>query len=354
MPPEPLNVWDYERLAEEKLDPGAYGYFAGGAGDEVTLDDNVAAFRRLKLRPRVLVDVSAVTTEADVLGQRVSMPLLVAPMAYQRLAHPDGECATARAAARAGAIFCLSTIATAAAPEIAEAAPEGQRWLQLYVFRDRGVTNELLAEAVDANFSAVLLTVDLPRSGRRERDLRTGVRIPHHVPSIVRALGSAEGLRPEDAVGGVLAQDVSWRDVEAIAESSGLPVLVKGVLTHEDALLACESGAAGVVVSNHGGRQLDGVEASIEALPEVVEAVAGRVPVLMDGGVRRGTDIVKALALGAQAVLAGRPFVWGLAVDGENGVLRVLELLRAELELALALLGCTSPAEVTPAHVSRR
>ena len=167
------------------------------------------------------------------------------------------------------------------------------------------MTNELLAEAVDANFSAVLLTVDLPRSGRRERDLRTGVRIPHHVPSIVRALGSAEGLRPEDAVGGVLAQDVSWRDVEAIAESSGLPVLVKGILTHEDALLACESGAAGVVVSNHGGRQLDGVEASIEALPEVVEAVAGRVPVLMDGGVRRGTDIVKALALGAQAVLAG-------------------------------------------------
>ncbi len=353
MPPEPLNVWEYERLAEEKLDPGAYGYFAGGAGDEVTLDDNVAAFRRLKLRPRVLVDVSAVTTETEVLGHRVSMPLLVAPMAYQRLAHAEGELATARAAARAGTVFCLSTIATAAATEIAEAAPEGQRWLQLYVFRDRGVTNELLAEAVDAGFSAVLLTVDLPRSGRRERDLRTGVQIPHHVPSVVRALGSAEGLRPEDAVG-VLAQDVSWRDVQAIAESSGLPVLVKGILTHEDALLACESGAAGVVVSNHGGRQLDGVEASIEALPEVVQAVAGRVPVLMDGGIRRGTDVLKALALGAQAVLAGRPFVWGLAVDGENGVVRVLELLRAELELALALLGCTSPAEVTPAHVSGR
>jgi isopentenyl diphosphate isomerase/L-lactate dehydrogenase-like FMN-dependent dehydrogenase len=351
MPSGPLNVWEYERLAEEKLDPGAYGYFAGGAGDELTLEDNVAAFRRLKLRPRMLVDVTGVTTETEILGHRVSMPVLVAPMAYQRLAHPEGERATARAAARAGTIFCLSTIATAGAAEIADSAPGGQRWLQLYVFRDRGVTRELLAEAVAGGFSAVLLTVDLPRSGRRERDLRTGVQIPHDVPSIVRALGSAEDLRPEDAVG-VIAQDVSWRDVEAFAEASGLPVLVKGILTAEDALLACESGAAGVVVSNHGGRQLDGVQASVDALADVVEAVAGRIPVLVDGGIRRGTDVAKALALGAHATLVGRPCIWGLAVDGEDGVARVLDLLRDEIELALALLGCRSPADVTRAHVS--
>ena len=188
MPPEPLNVWDFERLAEEKLDPGAYGYFAGGAGDEVTLDENVAAFRRLKLRPRVLVDVSAVTTEADVLGQRVSMPLLVAPMAYQRLAHPEGECATARAAARAGTILPLDDRDGSRVGDRGGCA-QGQRWLQLYVFRDRGVTNELLAEAVDANFSAVLLTVTSRARAGVIADLLDRRRYPHHVPRSVRALG---------------------------------------------------------------------------------------------------------------------------------------------------------------------
>ena len=348
---EPLNLWDYELLAEQKLDPVAFGYFAGGAGDEVTLRENIEAFRRLKLRPRVLVDVTSVTTGIELLGHELSMPVLVAPMAYQRLAHPEGELATVRAAARTGTVFCLSTIATATPAEVSAAAPEAMRWFQLYVFRDRGVTAELLREAVSTGFSAVLLTVDLPRSGRRERDLRTGVRIPEGVPSITRALGSGGAIRPEQAVE-LFASDVSWRDVERFSRESGLPVLVKGILTAEDALLACESGAAGIVVSNHGGRQLDGVPAAIEALPEVVDAVADRIPVLVDGGVRRGTDVVRALALGAQAALVGRPAVWGLAVAGEEGVVRVLELLRDELELALALLGCCSPAEVTAAHVA--
>lgn len=343
----PVNVVEYERLAEERLEPGAFGYFAGGAGDEITLRANVEAFQRLMLRPRVLADVSGVTTSATVLGTEVSMPLLVAPVAFQRLAHPDGELATARAAAGAGTIFCLSTVATASPAEIAEAAPDGVRWFQLYVFKDRGFTRELLERAAAAGFSAVLLTADTPHLGRRERDQLTGFRIPSE---LVPSLSGHDLLTPEETFASV-ADDLSWRDVEMFASISGLPVLVKGILTAEDARLACESGAAGVVVSNHGGRQLDGVPATLDALPEVMEAVDGRLPVLLDGGVRRGTDIVKALALGAQAVCAGRPFVWGLAAGGEDGVAHVFELLQAELELALALLGCRSPAEVTPAHV---
>lgn len=343
---EPLNVSEFERLAEEKLDPAAYGYFAGGAGDEVTLRENVAAYGRLVLRPRVLADVSGVSTAATVLGHELSMPLLVAPVAFQRLAHPEGEVAAARAAASAGTIYCLSTVATAAPDEITE----GVRFFQLYVFKDRGFTRALIERAVEAGFSAILLTADTPHLGRRERDHRTGFRVP---AELVPSLAGHDLLTPEQTFAS-MADDLSWRDVEELSSISGLPVLVKGVLTSEDALLACESGAAGVVVSNHGGRQLDGVPATIEALPEVVEAVGGRVPVLLDGGIRRGTDVVKALALGADAVLAGRPFIWGLAVDGEAGVRAVLSLLQSELRLALALLGCRSPAEVTSAHVSRR
>ena len=294
----PLNVAEYERLAAEILPADAYGYFAGGADDEVTLRENVEAFQRLRLRPRVLADVSGVSTKATVLGHDVSMPILVAPLAFQRLAHPEGEVATARAAARAGTIFCLSTVATAAPAEITE----GVRWFQLYVFKDRGFTRGLVEAAVEAGFSAIVLTADTPHLGRRERDHRTGFRVPSElIPTLV----GHKLLTPEETFAS-MADDLSWRDVEGFASMSGLPVLVKGVLTAEDALLACESGAAGVVVSNHGGRQLDGVPATIEALPEVVDAVAGRIPILLDGGIRRGTDVVKALALGADAVLAGR------------------------------------------------
>jgi (S)-2-hydroxy-acid oxidase len=340
----PLNVADYERLAAEILPADAYGYFAGGAGDEVTLRENVEAFGRLRLRPRVLADVAGVSTAATVLGHEVSMPILVAPLAFQRLAHPEGEVASARAAARAGTIFCLSTVATAAPAELTE----GVRWFQLYAFKDRGFTRRIVEGAVEAGFSAILLTADTPHLGRRERDHRTGFKVS---AELIPTLAGHELLTPEETFAS-MADDLSWRDVEGFASMSGLPVLVKGVLTAEDALLACESGAAGVVVSNHGGRQLDGVPATIAALPEVVDAVAGRIPVLLDGGIRRGTDVVKALALGADAVLAGRPFVWGLAVDGEAGVAAVLELLRTELKLALALLGCKSPANVTTAHVA--
>ena len=349
---EPLNVSDYERLAEERLGPGAFGYYAGGAGDEWTLRENVAAFRRWVLRPRVLVDVGTVSTATTVLGTEVSMPVLVAPTAFHRLAHPDGELATARAGASAGTIMCLSTFATAGAAEVAEAAPGGARWFQLYWHPDREITRTLVEQAAAAGFTAIVLTVDLPVLGNRERDLRTGFSVPTElVPAFMSAVPEAAEVG-SDAIAPLVDPRITWRDLEWLRSLSDLPLLVKGVLTAEDAVLACEHGCGGIVVSNHGGRQLDGVPASLDALPEVVEAVTGRCDVLVDGGIRRGTDVVKALALGARAVLVGRAVLWGLAHDGQAGVERVLALLRAETELALALLGCRSPDDVTRTHVS--
>jgi isopentenyl diphosphate isomerase/L-lactate dehydrogenase-like FMN-dependent dehydrogenase len=344
---EPLNVWDYEQLAAERLEPGAYGYYAGGAGDELTLRDNVEAYRRWQLRPRVLVDVATCTTATTVLGQEIDMPVLVAPVAFQRVAHPDGEVGMARAARRAGTIICLSTLSTSAPADVA--ATGAPRWFQLYVFRDEGVTRDLLAQAKDGGFAALLLTVDTPVLGRRERDYRTGFALPSDLAVVSLGRG---GVTPREAFS-MMSASVSWRDVERLAAETDLPVLVKGVLTAEDGRLACEHGAAGIVVSNHGGRQLDGVAATIDALPEVVDAVGGRIEVLVDGGIRRGGDVVKALALGARAVLAGRAPLWGLVAGGEEGALRVLELLKDEVRLALQLVGCAGPGDVTPGHVGR-
>lgn len=330
------------------------GYFAGGACDEVTLEDNVAAWRRWRLRPRMLAGVDEVRTAATVLDAELAMPVLVAPVAYQRLAHSDGEAGMARAAAAVGTAMCLSTLATARPGEVAAAAPAAHLWFQLYCFRDEAVTRALTEEAVEAGFEAIVVTVDAPRGGRRERDLRTGFEVPEGagVPSVQAALGSERAVTIEETFA-LMDPALGWSELEDLASECDLPVLVKGVLTGEDAALAVEHGAAGVVASNHGGRQLDCVAAGADALPEVVDAVEGRGAVLVDGGVRRGTDVAIALALGADAVLVGRPALWGLAVGGEAGARRVLELLRDELELALALCGCASPAELTRAHVQR-
>ena len=331
---QPVNIWDYERLAEEKLDANALAYFAGGAGDEVTMRENLAAFERRKLRPRMLVDVEQVSTATTVLGTEIALPVVIAPLAMQRLAHPDGEQATARAAAAAGTIMCLSSAATCAPAELTE----GRRWFQVYVWKPRSKTDAAIESAVSNGYSALVLTVDVPYLGRRERDLRIDFKVPEGMTVQGNLLG--KGFDPT----------VSWRDLEWLA-GYGLPVVVKGLLTAEDAQLACKHGAAAVVVSNHGGRQLDGVSASLDVLEEVVAAVDGRAEVLLDGGVRRGTDVLKALALGARAVLIGRAMVWGLAVGGEEGVAHVLSLFQEEMELGLALLGCTSPADVSRAHV---
>jgi isopentenyl diphosphate isomerase/L-lactate dehydrogenase-like FMN-dependent dehydrogenase len=338
--PEPFNCADFERLARETLPEGTYGYFAGGAGDEVTLRDNVAAYARWQLRPRMLVDVSAPRTVTTVMGREVSMPLLVAPTAFHRLAHPDGEAATARAAAAVGTVMCLSTLATSTPAEVADAAPDGPRWFQLYHFRDEAVTRSLIDQAAESGYEALVLTVDAPFAGRRERDFRTGFALPPDVsvPSIAAVLGRDAQLTVQE-VFALVDPSLTWRDLERISSLSDLPLLVKGILTEEDGRLAVEHGAAGVVVSNHGGRQLDGVPAALDVLPEVVEAADGRIEVFVDGGIRRGTDVVKALALGARAA------------GGEQGAQRVLELLRDEIELALCLCGCASPEAVTRDHL---
>ena len=331
---KPLTVMDYERLAEQRLDANASAYIFGGSGDEITLADNVAAFQRRKFRPRVLVDVSQVSTVTTVLGTPIALPVIVAPVAVQRLAHQEGEEATARAAAAVDTIMCLSSAATCRPGDLTN----GKRWFQVYVWNTRAKTQAAIEEAVAAGYAALVLTVDVPYLGRRERDMRVGFKVP-------------EQLKVEGEVfGSGFDATMTWRDIEWLRQY-GLPVVIKGIMTGEDAELACEHGAAAVVVSNHGGRQLDGVPASIDVLEEVVEAVRGRAEVLMDGGIRRGGDVVKALALGARAVMIGRAMLYGLAAAGEAGVADVLRILQEEIRLTFALLGCNSPAGVTRAHV---
>jgi isopentenyl diphosphate isomerase/L-lactate dehydrogenase-like FMN-dependent dehydrogenase len=334
-----INVADYLDAAREKVAPELWCYFEGGAGDEVTLRGNVAAFERWQLRPRMLVDVSGVTTATTLLGTAVASPLGIAPFAMQGLLDPDGELATARAAGAAGALMCISTLTTRTHAAIREAAGDGPRWFQLYILRDRQRTLDHMHEAREAGYSALVLTVDAPYIGRRERDLRLGFENPP--PGLDLPYANLFEMTP----------DLTWRDLEWIRAEMPMPIVLKGILTREDAELAVEHGADAVWVSNHGGRQLDCVPAGIEALPEVAEAIGGRCEVYVDGGIRRGTDVLKALALGADAAFAARPFAGALAVDGEAGVAHALSLLSDEITLGLALLGCTSPEQVTRAHV---
>jgi 4-hydroxymandelate oxidase len=333
MPARPrfITVDDYELAAREVLPPDVYDYYAGGAGDEWTLRENRRAFDRWILRPRFLRGAGQPDASTTVLGAPVSFPVIVAPWAYQHLAHPDGEVATARAAGEAGTAMVLSSTAYERLDEVANAG-SGPKWWQMYLATDRGFSADMLARVAAAGYQALVWTVDFPVPGLRHRDTRTGFQL------LVGVQGSDYEFDPA----------ISWDDVAWIREhAGGLPLIVKGLLTAEDALLALEHGADGVIVSNHGGRQLDSSPAGLDALPEVVEAVAGRFPVLMDGGVRRGTDVVKALALGAAAVLVARPIAWGLAVGGQAGVADVLRILRDETLNAMALTGCRSVAEIT-------
>jgi isopentenyl diphosphate isomerase/L-lactate dehydrogenase-like FMN-dependent dehydrogenase len=352
VPPSWINVADAERAATELLEPGPLAYFNGGSGDEETLRDNVAAWRRLRLVPRVLVDTEGVTTACELLGGPLSMPILVAPVALQRLAHSDGEEAMARATAAAGTVMCHSMIATASPAEVRAAVPEGRRWFQLYPFKDRAVNRALVSEAVAAGYEAVVLTVDGPPAGRREREIRAGFEIPAalRTPGLEAGLGGGRSFTIAESFA-LMDHSLSWDDVGGLAEEFGVPLFLKGVSAAADAGLAVEHGAAGVVVSNHGGRQLERTVASAEVLAEVADAVAGRIPVLVDGGIRRGVDVAIALGLGADAVLVGRAALWGLAAGGEEGVGRVLGMLREELATALALCGVTSPEGMTPGHV---
>jgi len=346
-----VNIYDYEARARECLAEMAYAYYASGANDEITLRENHAAYDRIALRYHVLRDVSQRDMTTTVLSEPVSMPILIAPTAFHRLAHPDGEIPATRAAGAAGTVMTLSTLSSSSLEEVAEAA-SGPLWFQLYVYRDREATRDLVRRVEAAGYRALMITVDAPVLGRRERDVRNRFEMPRDF-AMKNLAGAAGGDVAAVADSGLAAYfasmldpSLTWRDVEWLRSITSLPLLVKGVIRGDDAARAVDCGVAGVVVSNHGGRQLDTSPATIDVLAEMVEAVAGRAEVLIDGGIRRGTDVVKALALGARAVMLGRPILWGLAVAGEEGVTAVLSLLRAELDSAMALCGCASLADI--------
>ncbi len=343
MVPLPVNIAEYEPLARERVEPTAWDYISGGANDEISLTRYVAAFRRISLLPRVLVDVTTVDTSVRLLGHTLPTPILIAPTGFQTLAHPDGELATARAATAAGTVMVLSTMSAYTIEEISAAAA-GIKWFQLYCYRNRSVTQRLVERAEAAGHEAICVTVDVPRVGRRERDLRSRFELPDHAqPRNFVGLIEQEAAEGEldfaDYIASLVDPSLTWEIVEWLRSVTSLPIFLKGVHHPDDAQRAVDHGAEGIIVSNHGGRQLDGVPAAIDMLPGIAEAVDGKITVLLDGGIRRGTDVAKALAIGADAVLIGRPCLWGLAVDGEAGVKRVLDLLREELELAMALLG---------------
>ena len=339
-PSAPISLADLEPLARAAMDGAAWNYYAGGAGDELTLAENRSAWDRLRLRPRVLVDVSRIDLGTSVFGQVLAHPLIVAPMAAHDLAHPDGELATARGAAAAGALMTLSTISSRAMEDVAAAAGGAPRWFQLYAPSDRGACASLLQRAAAAGYTAVAVTVDLPLPGNRERDRRSGfeVELGVHLPPD----------QPVDpATGVVILPTMDWEELAWLRSACPIPLIAKGILRADDAARAVDAGCDGVWVSNHGGRQLDTSVATADALPEIAEAVDGRGLVVVDGGVRRGVDALKALALGANLVAVGRPVLWGLASGGEGGVRRAIEILRDELALAMALSGCRRIEEIT-------
>lgn len=337
----------------ERLDVPAWDFYNGGSEDEVTLRANRDAFERIRLRPRVLVNVSACDLRTSVLGDQVSMPVLIAPVAGHGMAHPNGECATARAAGEMGTLMAVSTDSTLSLEDVAQAA-SGPLWFQLYIYT-YDEARQLIRRAEEAGYEAIVLTVDAPRLGRRERDLRNDFQT-YNTSAFAGAfkgnanhlVGRSDGEEARQYIGDTL----TWEVISWLRSETKLPLILKGIVTAEDAELALEHQVDGIIVSNHGGRQLDGTIASIDALPPVLNAVAGRCEVYLDGGIRRGSDILKALSLGARAVLIGRPVIWGLATAGQEGVRGVLEILRDELELAMVLAGCPTIESITQALIS--
>lgn len=352
-PQRPANIAQYEARARDVLPRAVYDYYAGGAEDETTLAANRRAYSDYALRPRVLVDVASIDTRLTLFGDTVDSPVLLAPTAFQRLAHPEGELATARAAAATGTTMVASTLSTHSIEAIATGG--ASLWFQLYVFRDRSITENLVRRAEAAGCRALCLTASVPVQGNRERDAHNGFNLPAGI-EMANFQGMRQASFPAAEGSGLFAfikaefdPSLTWDAVSWLRSITSLPILIKGVMTADDARLAVEHGAAGVIVSNHGGRQLDGAQATLHALPPVAAAVAGRVPVLLDGGIRRGTDVVKALLLGARAVFIGRPYLWGLAVDGEAGVTDVIRLLNEETRRTLALIGAPALDRLDPA-----
>lgn len=352
--PLPLNVAECQEAARPRLPDDVYEYYARGAEDEVTLDGNERAFSDLHFRPRVLVDVESIDTSCRLLGMDLPSPVLIAPTAFQKLCHSEGEVGTAQAVGRRGHLMVASTLATTSIEEIADAT-EAPLWLQLYVFKDRSLTEALVRRASDAGCRAICLTVDVPVQGNREHDVRNSfsldgrAEMANFTGLLQSALPSEEG---ESGLRSFIHEQfdssLTWEAVSWLKQVSGLPVVVKGIQHPGDGERAVEAGADAIVVSNHGGRQLDGAEPTIRLLPDVVAAVKGRVPVLLDGGIRRGSDVAKALCLGADAVLIGRPYLWGLTLAGADGVAHVLGILDGELERVMALLGAQTLEDLGP------
>jgi 4-hydroxymandelate oxidase len=348
-----LNIEELETEARARLPREVYDYFSGAAWDAVTLRENRAAFERLAIHYHVLRDVSARSTACELLGASLAMPIVAAPTAFHRLACDEGEFATARGVGAAGTLMVLSSLSTCRLEDVAAAAT-GPLWFQLYIHKDRGFTRELVARAVAAGYRAVVVTADTPCWGARENDIRNGFHLPPGLePVNLMPAGTSpdrthRGAGMAEILSWMLDPALDWRDLEWLAAEAGLPVLVKGICRPDDAQEALRRGAAGVIVSNHGGRQLDGAPATISVLPAIAAAVGGSAPVLVDGGIRRGVDVLKALALGARAVLVGRPVLWGLATNGADGVASALTMLHRELDLAMALAGCASLADLAP------
>lgn len=353
-----ITLDDYEGKARKVLSKMAYDYYRSGAEQQQTLKRNRKAFRSFELWYRVLVDVSDIHLDTTVLGSSVSMPILVAPTAYHQLAHPEGERATARGAAAAGTLMCVSTLATTSLEEVASAS-DGPKWFQLYVHKDRGLTKSLVERAEGAGYKAIVLTVDAPVLGRRLDDERNswalpkGMSMQNFVEGAMDTSGDIDGSALAQYVAARHDAAVTWDDLDWLRSITSLPLVIKGVVRPDDALRAVDLGADAIIVSNHGGRQLDYAPASIMAVGSVAEAVSDRIEVLMDGGIRTGTDVLIAIALGARAVLLGRPVLWGLAVDGADGVARVLSMLGAEMRQAMQLAGCPNLESIDRSLVRR-
>ncbi|XP_015930701.2 2-Hydroxyacid oxidase 1 isoform X1 [Parasteatoda tepidariorum] len=351
---------DFEKFALKSLSKKIGDYYKSGANNEQTLIENKEAFKRLRFRTRSLQNVSKRHLAVTLAGKDVSFPIGIAPTAMQRMAHPDGEIATIKGANHENVIMILSTLSTTSMEDVAKAAPNSKRWFQLYIYNERKVTENLVARAEKAGFSALVVTVDTPVFGHRIADSRNRFALPPHLrlanfdTDLSSLPSSTEESNLNKYVNSLFDPSLTWEDILWLKSITSLPIIVKGVLTAEDAISAVKYGVSGIIVSNHGGRQLDGVPATIEALPEVVRAVAGRCEVYMDGGVRTGTDVLKALILGAKAVFIGRPILWGLAHSGEKGVIKVLQILKKELDLSMALLGCTNVNDLKPSMVVRQ
>ncbi|KAK7153960.1 hypothetical protein R3I94_007350 [Phoxinus phoxinus] len=340
---------DFEQYAKQHLSKSTWDYYEAGADECTTRDDNLQAYKRIRLRPRILRDVSISDTMTTVLGTEISFPVGIAPTAFHCLAWHEGELATARATEAVNTCYITSTYSTCSVEEIAEAAPNGYRWFQLYLYRDRKLSEQIIRRVEALGYKALVFTVDVPYTGKRRNDIRNQFKLPPHL-KVKNFDGmfqdQAESKEKYGTPANTLDPSISWKDVGWLQSITRLPIIIKGILTKEDAELAVEHGVQGIIVSNHGGRQLDGGPATIDCLPEIVDTVQGRVEVYMDGGIRTGNDVLKAIALGAKCVFIGRPAIWGLAYKGEEGVRDILQILQDELRLSMALSGCRNVAEI--------